>query len=303
MNRFPPTRILVPIDFSSSSRSALEAAEALAKRFKAQLKLVYVHEIEPVPAGPEVAGAVLALEAMRRSDPHLLRRTRKRLLGLAPRFHGALTARSFFGVPAHALPRLASPACADLVVMGTHGSKGLRRALRGSVTESVMRRGNIPVLAVKARRRPWIARRLLCPFNFEDYAVSALHYAAKMARALGAELTVLYIQPRGLWEEDGRLELSQQVRKHLGGLGEGLALRVIKDDKPLDALARSLRSGEFDLVVIAEHARFWQRLVGTTAERLLRRSAVPVLAVASPRLAKAAAPTLRVPRKIRKEVL
>lgn len=289
MNRFPPLRILVPVDFSPASRSALEAAKALARRFKAQLKLVHVHEIDPVPAGPEAAGAVLALAAMRRSDPGLLKRTRRRLLDLGNHFRGSMTARSFFGVPAHALPRLASPASADLVVIGSHGSKGLRRALRGSVAESVMRRGKVPVLAVKPRRGPPSFRRLLCPFNFEDYSVCALRYAAQMAQVLGAELTVLSIRPPGLWEEDAKLELAQQVKRHLGGLGKGLALRVVKDQKPLEALARQLKRRNFDLVVLAEHARFWQRLVGTTAERLLRRCAIPLLAVPSPRSAKARA--------------
>lgn len=286
MNRFPPLRILVPVDFSPASRSALEAAKALAQRFKAQLKLIHIHEIDPVPAGPEAAGAVLALAAMRRSDPGLLKRTRRRLLDLGDHFRGAMTVRAFFGVPAHALPRLARPASADLVVMGTHGSKGLRRALRGSVAESVMRRGKVPVLAVKPRRGHLSFRRLLCPFNLEDYSVCALRYAAQMAHALGSELTVLSIRPPGLWEEDAKLELAQQVKRHLGSLGKGLALRIVKDIKPLDALARQLKGRNFDLVILAEHARFWQRLVGTTAERLLRRSTIPLLSVPSPRSAK-----------------
>jgi nucleotide-binding universal stress UspA family protein len=287
--RFPPRRILVPIDFSPASRSALRAAMALAARFKAQLKLIHVHEIEPVPAGPEAAGAVLALAAMHRNDPGLLKRTRRRLLALAAGFRGPVTARSFFGVPAHALPRLSCPACADMVVMGTHGSKGLRRALRGSVAEAVMRRGKLPVLAIRSRRRPVGLRRLLCPFNLEDYSVPALRYAARLARALGAELTVLYVQPPGLWEEDAKLRLAHEVKRALNKDADGLALRLIKDSKPLDALARRLRREGFDLVLIAEHARFWQRLIGTTAERLLRRSVVPILAVPSLRAAKPAA--------------
>jgi nucleotide-binding universal stress UspA family protein len=284
--RFPPKRILVPIDFSPASRSALRAATALAQGFKARLKLVHVREIEPAP-GPETGRALVAMQIIRRKDPRLLKRLRSRLLALAEGSKGRATARAFFGVPAHALPPLASPLVADLVVMGAHGVHGLRRAVRGSVVEAVMRRGQLPVLALRPGRRPDRFRSILCPFNLEAYSVPALRYAAQLARGLGAELTVLYVPPGSLRKNEAQRRLAREVERALGRDAQGLRLRIAQEDKPLNALVRLLRRGGFDLVVMAEHERFW-KLLGTTAERLLRRSPIALLSVPSPRPARAA---------------
>jgi len=53
------------------------------------------------------------------------------------------------GDPAHEIIRLAEREKIDLIVMGTHGRRGLSRLLMGSVAEWVMRRANCPVLTVR----------------------------------------------------------------------------------------------------------------------------------------------------------
>ena len=55
------------------------------------------------------------------------------------------------GTPADTILEVARRSSCDLIVMGTHGRRGLSHVLAGSVTESVLRRGTVPVLAV---RRP-----------------------------------------------------------------------------------------------------------------------------------------------------
>lgn len=137
--------ILVPVDFSDCSLDALEYAVALAQPFKASVTVLHV--LEPVSFGLDFT--LGHMEAHHKSRAVW----ESRLVELA----GALQAR---GVPAKTALRGALPAesildCAkeihaDLVVMGTHGRRGLSHLVSGSVAEAVLRKAECPVLAVKS---------------------------------------------------------------------------------------------------------------------------------------------------------
>jgi len=69
---------------------------------------------------------------------------------------------------------------ADLIVMGTHGRRGFKRLLLGSVTEAVLREAPCPVLTVPADARAPLPeagtfKRILCPIDFSPSALQALN--------------------------------------------------------------------------------------------------------------------------------
>lgn len=283
--RFPPRRILVPMDFSPASDSALEAARTLGGLFDARLDLVHVREIAAAPVGAELAGAAVALAAAAREEAAEARAARRRLCEEGAGYpEDRLRTRVLVGVPAEALRRLSTPRLTDMVVMGTHGYKGVERALYGSVAEAVVRHASVPVLTVHRRRARFAVKHVLCPVNLTTYAASSLSYAALFAQAMGATLTALYVRPEEQWQPDARLELEAFVRRTLGKGGRQVE-RLAVSGEARERIAREAEQGPYDLVVLSEHLRPWSadRLVGTTAERVLRRSAVPLLAVPCPR--------------------
>jgi len=79
---------------------------------------------------------------------------------------------------------------ADLIIMGTHGRSGWKRAVLGSVTEAVLRDSETPVLTVTPMLHPLggeiSIRRVLCPVN-------AIDMAARIANAFGAELMLMAV--------------------------------------------------------------------------------------------------------------
>jgi nucleotide-binding universal stress UspA family protein len=140
--------ILVPVDLSSASRAALDVAHALARRLGAQLEVLHVWQPPPVLA-PDVsvrtsAGQVLCLEdyAMHRAAADL-----EAFMAHLPTSEQARAVlRS--GSAAETILRFAEDQKPSMIVMGTHGRRGLERLLMGSVTEQVLRRSSCPVLAV-----------------------------------------------------------------------------------------------------------------------------------------------------------
>ncbi len=144
------TRILVPIDFSEPAAAALDYAIALATRFGASLELLHVID-DPVGAG------VLAGDGFITQSPEeqatATAEAESRLAAFASAAHPRvpMTTTVTHGRAALRICEVAREAPADLIVIGTHGRKGLSHVLLGSVAERVVRHASAPVLTVHAR--------------------------------------------------------------------------------------------------------------------------------------------------------
>ena len=148
-------RILVPIDFSPNSLTALESAVEFAKRFKAGLTVLFV--IEPIYyAVPDFVGAPGALSALIEEQ---MRTGRDQLLALQRRYaKRRIKLRTLMrtGTPYQEIVATAKSFKADLIIMATHGRTGVTHLLLGSVAERVVRSASCPVLTLhggKVRRR------------------------------------------------------------------------------------------------------------------------------------------------------
>jgi nucleotide-binding universal stress UspA family protein len=136
----PIERILVATDFSLCSLGAIEYAEELARKLDAELFVLYV---EGVPLAGSDLGDLTHVAAERE-----LARTVQQL-----RAHH-LEAHSLFrpGAPAEEILKVAETERASLIVMGTHGRKGVAHMFMGSVAEHVVRGAPCPVLTVGLRK-------------------------------------------------------------------------------------------------------------------------------------------------------
>lgn len=137
--------ILFATDFSESSAHALPIASALAANAHATLLIVHVSELERQPVG-ELFDDAPELDAHPEPNPPLA----ARLEQVVPTEAGVpCEHRMPYGKPAEAIVQLAKNENVDMIVMGTHGYRGLSRALAGSVAEEVMREAPCPVIAVR----------------------------------------------------------------------------------------------------------------------------------------------------------
>ncbi len=143
------TKICCPIDFSETSRAALEEASELARRYQGELTLLHVFE-------PPVGTADLMV-----APPEMFEQTAKDLERKLELWKGeaeqrgakAVRALVVTGAAATETVRFAREGGYDLVVMGTHGRRGLRHLVLGSVAERVVREAPCAVLVVRPRPR------------------------------------------------------------------------------------------------------------------------------------------------------
>lgn len=140
-----PKTILVPTDFGEASECAVEYALELAKALGSEIVLMHAFEIPAVgfPDGALVATADMTNRVLEGAQVGLDRQ--------AAQYEGrGIEMRTVIkqGDAWRSIIATAEELGSDLIVMGTHGRRGLPRALLGSVAEKVVRTAHCPVLTV-----------------------------------------------------------------------------------------------------------------------------------------------------------
>jgi nucleotide-binding universal stress UspA family protein len=290
-------RILVPVDFSESSRKAVAYGVAIAQRTGATLYLAHI--LAAVPAfGYTLSDNPLDIDAER------LANARQTLLDLLPanrdELHYELIAK--IGVVEEELVSAVRGENINLVIMGSRGKTRLRRFLLGSVAEHLIRRLDVPVLTVShltpdhdltAGSAPGISR-ILFATALGAGVENGIAVSAELARRFGAALTVAHVVPRPpfgeaappvtgefLFSDDSSAIAAQLHELTRPYLKEVKVHTAILRGEPADAILHFADQDSVDLVVLnLERKTVLERvLLGTTAEKVVRLAHMPVLSI------------------------
>lgn len=140
-------KILVPIDFSDYSKSALKYAVSFAKRFNAELCLIYV--VEPIIYPPDFSMGQIAIPTL---DLEMDKRAFEELNKLAEKeIPNELITNTIVktGKPFIEIIETAGEEDIDLIIIATHGHTGMEHILFGSTAEKVVRKAPCPVLTLR----------------------------------------------------------------------------------------------------------------------------------------------------------
>jgi nucleotide-binding universal stress UspA family protein len=286
--------ILVPTDLSDCAAEALRHAAYLADWHAAELHLVNVdarnmHQYEAMRDGFPMDDE--ALDALLQPDDGT-----ERHLPVADDL--AITQAQIEHVSAPVvIQEYAEEQDVDLVVMGTHGRRGTNRLLMGSVAEDVVR--NVPCPVFTVREGITVApgqavRRLLVPIDFSDPSRLALDHAKELAMTYGAEIHLLHVvEEVALPGAYGMEPISFVVPEVIQSTESALAEMAEKDigyehvrvesiaGYPATTILDYIEEHKIDLVTIATHGRTGldRLLMGSVAEKVVRRSTCPVFTV------------------------
>lgn len=188
----------------------------------------------------------------------------------------------------------------DLIVMGTHGRKGMERAVIGSVAENVVRRADCPVLTLVENAADAPAaqiNRLLVAVDFSEAGEAIVETAREIALAYDAEIDLVHVLqsvalPGAYGAEPLQLDddaIEEEFRARLHEAAQPLReadLAVtphLLRGHPAEALLDFAADHPVDLIVLATHGRTGVRrfLLGSVAEKTLRRAPCPVFIVKS----------------------
>lgn len=163
-------KILLPLDGSHLSESAIPVTLEMAKRFEASVILVhvveparYATEIAPLDAPGQIEGV---LEQSQRRDRANLAKARRYLADIRERLVGRgieTTTHVLIGPVTKALLQVNKTDGIDLVIMSTHGRSGIRRSVLGSKAEEMVRESSTPVLLIALQNGGTFRSRLTLP--------------------------------------------------------------------------------------------------------------------------------------------
>lgn len=275
--------ILCPTDLSETSLKAVPLATEFARIHGADLHLLNVHLLHSIT--PSEEDVPFPGEAEARS-------------ALETSAEGIQWSRVVHEVTrgVNAAPTILDYAAdhdVDLIVMGSHGRRGFRRLLLGSVTEEVVRTARCPVLVVRHlpdAPAPSEVDRVIAPIDFSAFTDGQVESALEIATTFDVPLELVhavepipYVQmsyPIAVDVEDFKRHAKRRIDQLVeelddGRLVSGRAVVGMADDVVMEFAEES----EAPLVVMSSHGHsgVTRLLLGSTTERLLRRAPCPVL--------------------------
>lgn len=147
-------RILVTMDDSKTAHYALDRAIDLAKEQKAQLRIIHVVDYVNLTAGVEGINVERFMDSLKEFGKELLQRSVTRAAEKGVKAQRKLIESS--ELMSHIADKILADAStwrADLIVIGTHGRKGIKRLFWGSVAESIIRNSTTPILIFRKKQR------------------------------------------------------------------------------------------------------------------------------------------------------
>lgn len=295
-------KILVPIDFSDGSLTALSQAMVLARAFDASLTLLHVipqldsatglaFEPEAIMAGWRLPANAADLEQRLQTG------ARQQLDDVATHYrsdgvdvHTEVRWGAAFREIIHAVQEEGY----DLVVAGTRGRSAIARLLVGSNSTKLVRKCPCPVWVAKADVRPLAS--ILAPIDFSEVSHESLRLAGALAAAFKCSLHVLHVVDPGYSYLFDRLaqesvDVSPTWRRHevvsqlrTFTVESGVAVEPILHAERGDVAHQILTTAEkidAGLVVVGTLGRAGVAglLIGNTAEKVLHTCGHPLLAI------------------------
>jgi nucleotide-binding universal stress UspA family protein len=260
------SHILVPTDLSEFGSIALRWALRFGGLFGARVTLLHVTELYPPIAAVEMPPVPVVYD-LAEVVPRIREALKRHAVESAGDAAADIEVRVEEGPPAPVIAEVAKQSGTDLVIMGTHGRRGWRRLLLGSITESVLVHLACPVLTVRETSIAPAVAKIVCPVNLTPSAGKVLDLASEIARKFEAQLIVVHVSEPGSarFEEDFQKSIRPIVRT--GNAAEEV-LELAEEEKA-------------DLIVVgAVHKRFRDAtVIGTTTTRVVRFADRPVLIV------------------------
>ena len=295
------TKIIVPLDGSTTAEAVLPYVKALAHGFKTAVELSAVINVADMAAhlttdrGQYLEKLIGVAESSSKAY----------LEKVAGQFAGVAVERTIHrGQPEEVILEMAGKDRNSLLAMATHGRSGPRRWLLGSVAEKVLRGTTNPLLLVRAGATPTpvpqpIINSIVVPLDGSPLAERVLPTVSSWAQALDVEVTLMraYEFPASAYygSEDYmpnydalRDEAHKEAATYLKAKAESLTAGGVRTVSTLsmegaaaDEIINYSKSAPRTLVAMSTHGRSGVRrwILGSVTEKIVRHGDDPVLIV------------------------
>jgi len=284
VSRLSLKNILVPTDFSPASHAALPFAQALAQTYGSTI--LVAHTIRPEPHRQIVTDHVPEEDDVVWRDARL-------------KMDGFLHEPGFAGIPLRAqldrgdvddvIPQIIAEHAIDLVVLGTHGRRGVSKMILGSEAEKIYRSAICPVLIVGPKvqhKDDWGLRQILCPVDVSEDPAPMLRYALSLAEEHQSRFILMQVIPLVPWQHQAEME--ERSRHALEALIPEQSKDwcspeyVVRWEYAPEAILFEAENREADLIVMSVHrsrTTTSSHLPWPVASEVISQARCPVLTI------------------------
>ncbi len=273
------SRILVPFDFSSTSKKALHHAAILVQRSKGELQLLYIKkpkslvnlgmstaELRQMASESESYKKAMDLTASEVREKYGI--AVKVLVDIGRRIPGILS--------------VAEKNSVGLIVMGTEGSDSVSNLFSGSNSYKVVSRSEIPVITVRAESQKEGYAGILVPVDLSEHTRQKVVMAIQMARLFGSKIHLLGLLPKTDKDAETKLKtILNQIETRLKEERLVHTTGMEVTDKPASRTIAFARAKKADLIITMTDQGPSGSMLGAKAydQELVEESAIPVLSV------------------------
>ncbi len=279
MKQFKLSTILVPIDFSETAENALKHALHLATRVKAKLVLVHVVELTAYVTPAEMFSIGYVTEQMVDASKINLAGLREKLMMEYPI---EIECASYCGNVYDNIIRAAHLFNTDLIIMGTHGTSGIKEWLFGSNAFSVVSNTTIPVLTIQQKTLNETFTKIVFPYNENLLTIKKIEEVVALAKIFNAEILILG------FSEDNNPTAIQSIETKGNELTQVFtnekitnSYNFILGDNYADAILEFALDKKADMITVATTSAHNMQKVfkGKPSKKLINHSEIPVLSV------------------------
>lgn len=266
-------KIVVPVDFSTTSDKALEFAFSLARRLDASLHIVHIAHLPMLDAAGPMGYAADAYREMREKA---VKATDERMNKYKDRGVD-IQAEIRDGFVAEEIVRYVNEMMPDYVVMGTTGASGLIASVIGTNAAFVIRKAKVPVILIPENWEPGPLKDIIYAAMLEDSELKYLKQAIHFASIYDAHLSILKVDASLQLNQTDDQILLNELRAELGD--KTPALLQINADSPSEGIEDFIEYHPVDLVVlVARRLSIFDRIFeASTTRRMAMHSKVPLL--------------------------
>ncbi|MEX2380384.1 MAG: universal stress protein [Vicingaceae bacterium] len=275
--KFEVNKILIPIDFSKTSKVALDHAANLCSKFKSELYLLHVFTSSNIEVFPNLD--------MARNFDNVKNAVSKEIESIANEF------REKYGVKVNAeikdgsiskeIVNTAEEVEADMIVMGTHGVSGFEEFFLGSNAYRVVTSSTVPVFTIQEGSKKTGYERILLPIDNSQHSRDKVAEAAYFAKAFGAKIFIAALVDEEGEEDKNKLNLKiKQVEDYLYNNDVDFDRTFLHGDDVADMTMEYAEKIEADLIfIMTEQEAATGLFVGPYAQRIVNHCKVPVISV------------------------
>ncbi len=267
--------IIVPIDFSEQSEYALKAAASLSKKHDSEIIALHMLELnEAILSSSEGFHPEQTVFLLKMAEKKISEFLNKPYLEGVKKITPIIKHFKVFSE----LNSIAEKHDADLIIMGSHGSDGLKEIFVGSNAEKVVRNSSIPVLVIKDEVEDFRVSSFVFACAFKEESIPAFKKAQEFADKLSATLHLVYINTPGdnfLSNQDAYAN----INAFLSQANAGKEVTVYNDYSVERGVLNYSESINADIIGIPTHGRkgLSHFFMGSIGEDITNHSTIPVM--------------------------